>query len=246
MRFFGDHLDVVSAIPITCIVLFLFCIAREPRAAFEGNVGIFDFLSPSTRALVKMGMTGTAAWFSGGRVEVYRGEWWTVFTAIFLHGSLIHIFFNVMWIRSLGPAVAEAYGQARYFILFIASGAVGFIVSNAASGGATVGASGSIFGLLAAMIVAHRRSGTLHGRLASRQLWQWAIALFVLGFLMSRVNNWAHGGGFLAGWLVATLMTRDGLRVERGYTVIAALVLLGFTLFGFANVALGLVRDLTR
>lgn len=87
-----------------------------------------------------------------------------------LHGGLLHILFNVLWIRQLAPAVAELYGAGRMVILYVVSGAVGFLFSsfgpvflfplapilgsgNLAFGGTyTVGASAPIFGLLGPMV----------------------------------------------------------------------------------------------
>ena len=61
--------------------------------------GLFAILSPGTRALYQLGMTGGVAW--------REGWWWTLLTAIYLHGGLLHIFFNLMWMRNLGPAVVR-------------------------------------------------------------------------------------------------------------------------------------------
>jgi rhomboid protease GluP len=159
------------------------------------------------------------------------GHWWTVLTAIYLHGGLLHIFFNILWIRQLGPQVAEAYGPARFFVIFTVSGAIGFVLSNQLSGAWTVGASGSIFGLLAALIVYGRRVGGRMGSLFSRQIWQWAILLFAFGFIMQGVNNWAHLGGFIGGWATALAMGQTP-RESRGVTLLAV-ALLAATVLGF-------------
>ena len=135
-----------------------------------------------------------------------------------------------MWIRNLGPAVAEIYGPARSFILFSLAGAAGFLVSNLASGAPSVGASGSIFGLLAALIVYGRRHGS---SMLTAQLWQWAIVLFAMGFFMPGVNNWAHAGGFLGGWAVAQAMRFLHERRESPAEQVGALALLGLTVAGF-------------
>jgi len=157
--------------------------------------------------------------------------WWTVLTAIYLHGSLIHIFFNMMWVRDLGPVVTQAYGPARAFVIFSVAGALGFVVSNLIGGAPTIGASGSIFGLLAALIVYARRTGA---SMMKAQLWQWAIILFAFGFFMSGVNNFAHAGGFAGGWLSAHLMPAQHQKRETPAVQIAALALILLTVVGFA------------
>ena len=76
---------------------------------------------------------------------------------------------------------------------------LGFVVSNFVGVPFTVGASGSIFGLLGAMVAFGRRRGGAFGAMVLRQYGQWALVLFVLGFFMSGVNNLAHAGGFVGG-----------------------------------------------
>jgi rhomboid protease GluP len=192
----------------------------QPEAIFHFS-GLFSILSPGQRALYQLGMTGGIAW--------HEGWWWTVLTAIYLHGSLLHIFFNVMWIRNLGPAVTDVYGPARAFVIFSLAGAAGFLVSDSFTSASSIGASGSIFGLLAALIVYGRKRG--HSEM-TMQLWQWAGLMFVMGFVMSGVNNWAHAGGFAGGWVTAEAMRFSEKRESRGVQLLA-LALLGLTAVGF-------------
>lgn len=232
-RLFDDRLDMITVIPIVCIVFYLFSLALNPRAAFGGQAGFLSILSPGFDALRTLGMTSAYS------------PWWTVFTSIYLHGSLLHIFFNLMWIRQLGPQVEEAFGPARFFVIFSGAGAVGFVASNLISGAPTIGASGSVFGLLAALIVHGRRMGGELGTMLTRQLWQWAVLLFVFGFVMSGVNNYAHAGGFAGGWVIATVL--GSARRQQGRTTqIAALALLGLTLFGFFRAAMSLAQAFFR
>jgi rhomboid protease GluP len=168
-------------------------------------------------------MTGGVAW--------QEGWWWTLLTAQYLHGGILHIFFNVMWIRNLGPTVEQAFGPARAFVIFNVGGVLGFLVSNLLAGSPTIGASGAIFGLLAALIVYSRRRGIGH---LSVQLWQWALILFAFGFFMSGVNNWAHAGGFAGGWIAASMLTPSDERREGRGVQLLALLLIAATLIGFA------------
>jgi rhomboid protease GluP len=223
-RLFGRRLDLDSVIFGACVTLYVLSLALQPSAIFQmrghGLGALFGILSPDTHALYQLGMTGGLAW--------QQGWWWTIFSAIYLHGGLLHIFFNLMWIRQLGPNVTEVYGPARSFIIFTVAGATGFLASDLLSSAPTIGASGSIFGLLAALIVYGRRRGI---SVLSAQLWQWAIILFVMGFMMSGVNNWAHLGGFAGGWLTATMMRFDAEKRETPLVHVLALVLLALTAF---------------
>jgi len=223
-RFFAaHHIDLISVIVTACVALYATSLALDPRAVFANGFNLFNLLAPSTRALFQLGMTGGVAWRAGW--------WWTLLTAIYLHGSLLHIFFNMMWVRNLGPVVSQVYGPARAFVIFSIAGAAGFLVSNLVTGSPTIGASGSIFGLLAALIVYSRHAGASVMR---AQLWQWAIILFVFGFLMQGVNNFAHAGGFAGGWICAQIMKPLGEKRETPAVQVLALALLALTAIGVA------------
>ena len=221
-RLFGNRFDFISLVVTACVALYVAALLLEPSAIFRVQLP-FGILSPGNVALYRLGMTS-------GAVLRHFGWWWTLFTAIYLHGGLLHIFFNVMWIRNLAPAVDEIYGPARGFVLFTVAGAAGFLLSDFVSVDPTVGASGSIFGLLAALIVHGRRRGF---KAHTGQLWQWAIVMFAMGFMIPSVNNYAHAGGFAGGWIAATLMrptdeSREGTGVR-----LLALALIVVTAAGF-------------
>ena len=228
-RALGGRLDLFTLVVGACATLY--AVALLISVASGENVlggGLFSILSPSSVALLQLGMTGGFA--------VDRGWWWTLLTAMYLHGSLLHIVFNVMWIRNLGPGVTEVYGPGRAFLIFNIAGAGGFLASNLMSGVPTIGASGSIFGLLAALIVYGRRRGS---SVMTQQLWQYAIILGVFGFVMPNINNWAHGGGFAAGWIAAQLMSLDDDRQDSSWVMLTSLGLILLTLIG---VGLSFVR----
>jgi len=82
---------------------------------------------------------------------------------------------------------------------------VGFMASTMMGSSLTLGASGSIFGLLAAAIVYGRRVGS---SMFTRQFLQWALIMFVFGFIVPGIDNWAHGGGFVGGYATAWLFSR--------------------------------------
>ena len=205
---------------MACISLYAAALLLQPEALLSGR-GMLSFLSPGNRALYQLGMTGGLAW--------NLGWWWTILTANYLHGGLLHIFFNMMWVRNLAPVSTDVYGPARTFVLFNLSGAAGFYVSNVMSGVPTIGASGGIFGLLAALIVYGRRRGS---SMMSSQLWQWAIILGVFGFIMPGINNWAHAGGFAGGWIAGQLMGLSDEHRESAGVIILALSLIALTFIG--------------
>ncbi|HAA73529.1 TPA: rhomboid family intramembrane serine protease [Candidatus Latescibacteria bacterium] len=216
-RLFGQQIDILSLIPTACIALYVLSLVLDLGAALTTRGGIFGMLSPGRRPLILLGMTG------GGL------PWWTNLTAIYLHGSLLHILFNFMWIRQLGPEVGHLYGPARFFIIFTAGGVFGFVLSNLISGAPTIGASGAIFGLLAALIVYGRNHQGSVAAMMTRQVWQWAILMFIFGFMMSGVNNIAHLGGFIGGWIASQALVGGAAYKETRPVILFALGLLVLT-----------------
>ena len=215
MRRLGLQLNFPHLITVFCGVLYLLALALDPSAIFQTQ-SLMQILSPSIQASFKLGVTGTVPIFS---YEL----WWTPITAIYLHGGLLHIFFNMMWVRQLGPVVEELFGPFRLFAIFTIAGITGFIASALAGHELTLGASGSIFGLLAAAIAYGRRAGA---QLFTRQFLQWAGLLFVMGFVMPGVDNWAHGGGFIGGYAAAYVFSRSSEREGLGAYLIGGLCLL--------------------
>jgi len=133
-------------------------------------------------------------------------QWFRLVTAMFLHGGLIHIGFNMMVLMDIGPVVEEVYGSARYLFLYTITGVTGFLLS-AVTGHNSVGASGAILGMVGVMIaITTKRGGATMQALRSR-LVSWVVTIFVFGFLLRGVDNWAHFGGLAAGFGLGKLFT---------------------------------------
>ena len=129
----------------------------------------------------------------------YEHQWWRLATAMFLHGGLIHIGFNMMSLMQLGPALEELYGSARYFFLYMFTGMFGFLIS-AAFHNYSLGASGGLLGLVGVMLaITTKRGGAYMRDLRSRLVTSVAI-LFVLGFSGVGIDNYAHFAGLAAGF----------------------------------------------
>ncbi len=126
-------------------------------------------------------------------------QWYRLITAMFLHGGLIHIGFNMMVLMDIGPVVEEVYGSARFLFLYTATGIVGFLLS-AFNAHNSVGASAPILGLIGLMIAITTKRGGSHMQQLRSRLISWVVSIFVFGFLMRGVDNWAHAGGLAAGF----------------------------------------------
>ena len=190
--------------------------------------GFMSMLSPGNGGLFLFGASGAIPVFDLGR-------WWTVFSATWLHGSLLHILFNMYMVRQMAPAVIEFYGLSRTVILYTLSGAVGFAASSFVGeylplpgflGGAqfTVGASASLLGLIGAILYYSHRSGS---SMIGQQVRMWLIYLLIWGIIFPGIDNWAHLGGLAGGYGIAMWM--DPLHPERGNHTLIAVVCIAVT-----------------
>ena len=168
-------------------------------------------------------------------------------SASWLHASLLHILFNMMWVRDIGPSTADIIGPARTIIIYVVSGVCGFLLSSVAGqylpaipllrgASLTVGASASIFGLLGALVHYGRMSGSslIHG-----QAKQWALMLFLFGLFMPGIDNYAHAGGFLGGYAMSSFF--NPLTRERGDHMLVAVTCLVLT---FLAIILSFIKGL--
>ena len=227
LRSLGGDLGFVPFVMGTCIVLYALALL-----ASQGNIGmggLFSFFSPSTRALFLFGASGAVPVFGAGR-------WWTVLSAGWLHAGVLHILFNMMSLRQLGPATADIFGPGRTVIIYTAGSIAGFALSSFAGaylpgflflrgGQFTVGASASIAGLLGAILAYGHRSGSSMARSYATQS---GLMLLFMGFMMPGIDNYAHLGGFGGGYLAARML--DPLRPERGDHLVMALVCLALSI----------------
>ncbi|HEX2254499.1 MAG TPA: rhomboid family intramembrane serine protease [Thermoanaerobaculia bacterium] len=225
-RRLGRDLGFVQIVTWSCVALFVATLISDTSGI--GGGGMLGILSPSRVSLIVFGAAGPGPVLGLGR-------WWTVLSAGWLHGGLIHILFNVLWIRQLGPQTAAVYGAGRMVIIYVLASVTGFVASSLAvfaptvlrfvMGGGhpysiTVGASAAIFGLLGALIHYGRRGSSEVGR----QAWIYAIVLFAFGLMIRGVDNWAHLGGLAGGWLVSRWL--DPMKPERGDHLLLAIALL--------------------
>ncbi len=221
----GRDLGFIQFVLGGCVVLYALTLIANPGGIRAGGL---NFLSPSIESLFLFGASGSVPVFSYGR-------WWTVLSAGWLHGGILHILFNMMSLRNVAPAVAEMYGASRMVIVYVISGASGFAASTVFSvifagipilgrGQFTVGASAPILGLIGALVYYGRRTGS---SLIREQARSWLIILVLMGLFLPNIDNWAHAGGFAGGYAVAKFL--DPLHPERIDHLIVALISLALT-----------------
>jgi rhomboid protease GluP len=227
LRTLGQDLGFVPFVIGCCVVLFALTLVYS--AGQMRGTGLFSFGSPTQAALFLFGASGAGPVFDAGR-------WWTVLSAGWLHGGILHIFLNMLALRQLAPSIADLYGPGRMVIIYTGGAVTGFALSSFAGAylpnliilrGAyfTVGASASIAGLIGAVLAYGHRSGSTQARAYAMQ---YIVMLVVMGFLMPGIDNYAHLGGFAGGYFFAKFL--DPLTPERIDHLVIALGCLAVSL----------------
>lgn len=155
----------------------------------------------------------------------------TLVTSCFLHGSILHLAFNLLVLWQVGPFLERAIGAARFLPLYLGAGVTASVFSAIAGrmfgASLSIGASGAVCGLIGAMLVLGARTQGWRGPLA-RQMAGWLAFLFVLGLAknlqggMVQVDNAAHVGGAIGGVIIAAAWQRGVTYAERTQKLIVA------------------------
>lgn len=143
----------------------------------------------------------------GGKINelILQGQVWRLITPVFLHGSILHIAFNMYALFTIGPGLEQFFGRWRYLLLYFIGGYCGNVLSFLLSANPSIGASTAIFGLVSAEIVFIYRNRILFGSRARNMLIN--LGLVVVGNLLlglqPGIDNWGHLGGLIGGLLFA-------------------------------------------
>jgi membrane associated rhomboid family serine protease len=216
--------------------------ARQVRTVFGGKVYQRPGLVTTVLVgfcvaayLVQVAVPSTTGRFEMFGLAVASGEWWRLLTAGFLHLSLVHIGFNMWGLWVLGRPLEAMLGRVRFGALYgvslLAGSTVSYLFANPQ--GASVGASGAIFGLAGGMIV-----------VAKRMSWNlsWLVGIVALNFLLpfaiSNIDWHAHVGGLVAGIIV----TAGFVYPPRRYRIVAAVAVVAVV----CAVSVGLTTQRTQ
>ncbi len=144
---------------------------------------------------------------------VEQGEWWRLVAAMFLHIGLLHLLVNLWALYQLGYVFEAMFGSTRFVAFYFLTGVSASLTSAILrEEGLSAGASGAIFGILGALIVAIRRSPVWRHepwtKGFTQQLMGWAALNVIIGFTFPGIDNYAHLGGFVAGLLLGFIPHR--------------------------------------
>jgi len=204
---------------------------RQGRTVFGGRIvegavvtktliglTVLAFIAQSVvglgESVERFALLGFASNAQGEVIGVAAGEYYRLLTAAFLHGSILHIAFNMWVLYALGPQLEAALGRIRFITLYLVAALGGTVVSYTFStpNVPSVGASGAIFGLMGATLVlghALRQEVT-------------SVLVFIginiaIGFVVPNIDWRAHLGGLVVGAAVAAVFA-FGPRLVAGST----------------------------
>lgn len=137
---------------------------------------------------------------------IIAGEWWRLFSAMFLHIGFLHLFMNSFALFYLGTAVERMFGTTRFIIIYFIAGLFGSLASFAFNEQVSAGASGAIFGCFGALLY----FGLIYRQLFFRTMGLNVLIILainlVFGFVVPAVDNGAHIGGLVGGFLASAFL----------------------------------------
>ena len=181
-------------------------------------------------SLFNGGGTATDRGLLIGAGGVAYGEWWRIVTGGFLHSGILHLVMNMLLLYLLGAQLEPLLGKARFLSLYAAclvAGSFGVLLVSPNS--ATVGASGAVFGLMGAAVIAQRRAGI--------DIWRNGIGGLVvinllLTFAVPGISVGGHVGGLIAGVAVGAIVFALDSAVRSPWAGTAACIAITVALWG--------------
>lgn len=192
-----------------CIVLFI-------------AMYIFGDGSESTRTLLAFG--------ANSRTLVKMGEVWRLLTSVFLHAGIIHLFCNMYALFILGRQLENFLGKTKYLIVFLGSGIIGSLLSIVVHDSISVGASGAIFGLLGSLLYFGYHYRLYLGSVLKTQIIPVIILNLMIGFMLPGIDNFAHIGGLVSGYLLTMALGVPG-KVKKSDQINGLIVFILLSLF---------------
>lgn len=173
-------------------------------------------LQMATQSLLKTDLPANY----GAKVNdlIAAGEFWRLFTPMFLHGSIMHIGFNMYALYLFGRRLERYFGHGRFLLLYLISGFGGNVISMMFTESPSLGASTAIFGLLAAQGIFIYQNRQLFGGMTQQALQSIILvaAVNLLIGLSPGIDNWGHIGGLVAG-LIFTWICGPVLAPDQGF-----------------------------
>ncbi|MFZ3173197.1 MAG: rhomboid family intramembrane serine protease [Carboxydocellales bacterium] len=172
---------------------------------------------------------------------IIKGEYWRLFTCMFIHIGLTHLLFNSFALYQLGTGAEHLYGSKKFTLIYVVAGLWGSVASFLFSPHISAGASGAIFGLFGAFLYFGRREPQIFSKGFGNGIIAALLINLVFGFVSPGIDNYAHVGGLLGGYLISSAV---GLKHEGPWQIsrliqISLILLLLVSLFMYGLQTLG-------
>jgi rhomboid protease GluP len=225
---------------LSCLMFLVSLLATMRESGFQAPGGggfsaIFNFGGISSAVLQRLGASLP--------LPYDLSQPWRFVMAVFLHGSILHIVFNMWFLMDVGPMIEELYGSARCLFIYVVTGIGGYIASSAI-GHFSIGGSGALMGLVGVLLAATSGRRSAGAQMLRSRLIYFIIYIAVIGFIVRVVDNWAHAGGLATGFLLGKLMidrppaTPEERKLANALGWAAALIVIA----SFAVMILGNIR----
>ncbi len=244
----GFHAALIS-LPATPIVTVLIMIANIAVYAVMLASGV-DAMSPDAETLL--------SWGANFGPLTLSGQWWRIFSCMFLHFGAIHLGMNMLVLWGLGRPAERFVGAVGFAIAYLASGVAGSLTSLAwHPQGISAGASGAVFGAAGTLLgFALLRRDTIPPEVRSAMLKSMANFLIlntVVGLSVAKIDMAAHTGGFFGGVLCGLILSQPvvvGMLPRRKYrnltTLLAGLIVLPIAAMALPSAPPDLKAELQR
>ncbi len=208
--------------PIMTISLIIICVLM-----FIATY-IFGSGSESVETLLKFG--------ANYQPLIKAGEVWRLITSMFLHIGILHLLFNMYALWIVGRQLESFLGKTKFIIVYLGSGLLGSLLSVVLHTTVSAGASGAIFGLLGSLLYFGYHYRLYLGTVLKTQIIPVIILNLIIGFTLSGIDNFAHIGGLIGGYLLTMALGIPGRDAKKeqinGWIVYILLILfLGYMLF---------------
>lgn len=161
------------------------------------------------------------------------GEYYRLLTGTFLHGDIVHLAMNCYALYVVGNQIETFYGKAKFIVIYLVSALCGSLLSICMSEGFSIGASGAIFGLFGSLVYFGLHYRVYFGSVILNRILPVIGINLVLGFMMSGIDNFAHIGGLIGGFLISMalgLNSKDK-RSERINGIILTIIYIAFIVY---------------
>jgi membrane associated rhomboid family serine protease len=237
----GRGLTVTNAILLVLGAVYLIEVSVGGPGSLIGG--------PTTRDLIRLGASVGIQQVDGHLVGIATGQYWRLFTAMFLHAGILHIAFNAYALYLFGNVVEVELGRVRLVVLYVVTGLTASAASYAFGSAtvASVGASGAIFGLFGVFFAYSWRRRDLSFYAARVRTATMLIVLnLVISFSIPGIDWRAHVGGLVSGVVAGAAADGFGDRSSRTLTFVVAVVLIALLAIGLVVWRTGDIRTQFR